>query len=80
MAEDLFLRFVLLGAVLKTRHQLHFVQINAMQMINASLGGGILAHTGADVAIEHRIGKAELVFVGEAAQPVRGCLVDERGG
>ena len=64
-------------AGVKARHKLELEEVAAVQTVNPLLGGGVVDLAGADIAIQHGIGKAQIVLVGFAAQAVDGNLVHQ---
>ena len=51
-----------------------------MKPVDAFLCFCILDLAGADIAVEHGIGEAEVFLIALAAKPVRGCFIDKACG
>lgn len=55
---------------LKVRYGFEFEQVQGVLAVNEGLYRRIFAHAGADVAVQNRIGEAQIVFVGFAGEAV----------
>ena len=77
--KPLFLLFKVFFCV-EARHIAELKEVPAVTVINVFLDILVVDLTCSDVAIEHRVGKAEVVLVGLAAEAVAGHLLHQHLG